>query len=154
MCLFRPLLFLIQLQWLASILAIRSILSLKYDARLYHLHAMPYPLRDLTPIPSLSRTQTEAAYLAIIDSAHYVLRIHSLRKSMGSGRLIPHHLLVEHHVQLATQSDDRLRSFLMPMNRHNRTGQQCAKRTLPSICLLYTSPSPRDRQKSRMPSSA
>ena len=26
--------------------------------------------------------------------------------------------------------------------------------TLPSICLLYTSPSPRDRQKSRMPSSA
>ena len=26
--------------------------------------------------------------------------------------------------------------------------------TNPSICLLYTSPSPRDRQKSRMPSSA
>ena len=26
--------------------------------------------------------------------------------------------------------------------------------TLLSICLLYTSPSPRDRQKSRMPSSA
>ena len=25
---------------------------------------------------------------------------------------------------------------------------------LPDICLLYTSPSPRDRQKSRMPSSA
>ena len=26
--------------------------------------------------------------------------------------------------------------------------------TFPRICLLYTSPSPRDRQKSRMPSSA
>ena len=26
--------------------------------------------------------------------------------------------------------------------------------TMASICLLYTSPSPRDRQKSRMPSSA
>ena len=25
---------------------------------------------------------------------------------------------------------------------------------VPSVCLLYTSPSPRDRQKSRMPSSA
>ena len=25
---------------------------------------------------------------------------------------------------------------------------------MPGICLLYTSPSPRDRQKSRMPSSA
>ena len=27
-------------------------------------------------------------------------------------------------------------------------------RVLPNSCLLYTSPSPRDRQKSRMPSSA
>ena len=27
-------------------------------------------------------------------------------------------------------------------------------RTLPHICLLYTSPSPRDRTRSRMPSSA
>ena len=25
---------------------------------------------------------------------------------------------------------------------------------IPTVCLLYTSPSPRDRQKSRMPSSA
>ena len=30
----------------------------------------------------------------------------------------------------------------------------CGKLTNVSICLLYTSPSPRDRQKSRMPSSA
>ena len=28
------------------------------------------------------------------------------------------------------------------------------ERTYPNTCLLYTSPSPRDRQKSRMPSSA
>ena len=28
------------------------------------------------------------------------------------------------------------------------------KWTIDSTCLLYTSPSPRDRQKSRMPSSA
>ena len=28
------------------------------------------------------------------------------------------------------------------------------KDKLPMLCLLYTSPSPRDRQKSRMPSSA
>ena len=32
---------------------------------------------------------------------------------------------------------------------HNRIGITASKR-----CLLYTSPSPRDRQKSRMPSSA
>ena len=30
----------------------------------------------------------------------------------------------------------------------------CSQRSHKSICLLYTSPSPRDRQKSRMPSSA
>ena len=30
----------------------------------------------------------------------------------------------------------------------------CGKTTLSRNCLLYTSPSPRDRQKSRMPSSA
>ena len=34
------------------------------------------------------------------------------------------------------------------MAKHNRDA------TVISICLLYTSPSPRDRQKSRMPSSA
>ena len=36
------------------------------------------------------------------------------------------------------------------------TNDADGKFTLPSIvaCLLYTSPSPRDRQKSRMPSSA
>ena len=33
-------------------------------------------------------------------------------------------------------------------------GLHCHYRTLSSTCLLYTSPSPRDRQKSRMPSSA
>ena len=34
------------------------------------------------------------------------------------------------------------------------TGEKCTLKTSSSICLLYTSPSPRDRQKSRMPSSA
>ena len=33
-------------------------------------------------------------------------------------------------------------------------GLGCDIRNKESICLLYTSPSPRDRQKSRMPSSA
>ena len=33
-------------------------------------------------------------------------------------------------------------------------GIACVATDLPGHCLLYTSPSPRDRQKSRMPSSA
>ena len=38
----------------------------------------------------------------------------------------------------------------------NRNSEECKwiKNQPPKICLLYTSPSPRDRQKSRMPSSA
>ena len=34
------------------------------------------------------------------------------------------------------------------------TATSCTGTTLTTACLLYTSPSPRDRQKSRMPSSA
>ena len=37
--------------------------------------------------------------------------------------------------------------------RHGRMGETWSKAGL-KTCLLYTSPSPRDRQKSRMPSSA
>ena len=35
-----------------------------------------------------------------------------------------------------------------------KAGDQTANQFLCHACLLYTSPSPRDRQKSRMPSSA
>ena len=41
--------------------------------------------------------------------------------------------------------------FLLMEKQHNR-GQDGAG--VSCVCLLYTSPSPRDRQKSRMPSSA
>eukprot|EP00828_Plagiopyla_frontata_P002595 TRINITY_DN10457_c0_g1_i3.p1 TRINITY_DN10457_c0_g1~~TRINITY_DN10457_c0_g1_i3.p1 ORF type:complete len:180 (-),score=37.01 TRINITY_DN10457_c0_g1_i3:63-602(-) len=37
---------------------------------------------------------------------------------------------------------------------HYRMGQEDKAKQLYQYCLLYTSPSPRDRQKSRMPSSA
>ena len=39
-------------------------------------------------------------------------------------------------------------------NQRNPTLENFIEIQLPEICLLYTSPSPRDRQKSRMPSSA
>ena len=34
------------------------------------------------------------------------------------------------------------------------TSEEEVEHRVPNTCLLYTSPSPRDRQKSRMPSSA
>ena len=41
---------------------------------------------------------------------------------------------------------------LLDIQEENRKGRLLD--SLNKICLLYTSPSPRDRQKSRMPSSA
>ena len=51
-------------------------------------------------------------------------------------------------------------AFISLKDRHKNEGVDLAKQliklgfTLCGTCLLYTSPSPRDRQKSRMPSSA
>ena len=36
----------------------------------------------------------------------------------------------------------------------SRTGRTVVRRSTPERCLLYTSPSPRDKRQSRMPSSA
>ena len=49
---------------------------------------------------------------------------------------------------LSSDLDDKTRATHLELARHE------LKYTLTKICLLYTSPSPRDRQKSRMPSSA
>ena len=46
----------------------------------------------------------------------------------------------------------RLASAHRKLNNHNRVLDVAARAK--DACLLYTSPSPRDRQKSRMPSSA
>ena len=39
-------------------------------------------------------------------------------------------------------------------NQHSKSSEVSKRKISPKDCLLYTSPSPRDRQKSRMPSSA
>ena len=45
-------------------------------------------------------------------------------------------------------------SHIAKMASHEDLGKAVTKPTDSNPCLLYTSPSPRDRQKSRMPSSA
>ena len=60
-----------------------------------------------------------------------------LPDSMAAGDVVKARLLVEHPMHTGYLQD--LQGRLIPRN---------------VICLLYTSPSPRDRQKSRMPSSA
>ena len=59
----------------------------------------------------------------------------------------------EHHWCGHEESEDRLQISLIDISRayfNARTKDEAPV----YVCLLYTSPSPRDRQKSRMPSSA
>ena len=49
---------------------------------------------------------------------------------------------------------DDLREAVTTLEETARTARRVLGGTHPFTCLLYTSPSPRDRQKSRMPSSA
>ena len=64
---------------------------------------------------------------------------------------------VEHFIFIDNNSDDGTTEYLISRDDVNielyaeRGSYRDAKF---GICLLYTSPSPRDRQKSRMPSSA
>ena len=53
-----------------------------------------------------------------------------------------------------TQFSDGTTTFSHSFTAGNGGDAQTPGVTLPYGCLLYTSPSPRDRQKSRMPSSA
>ena len=66
-----------------------------------------------------------------------------------------HHKVVQHGVRPRR----RFNQNTSPPNRSGKTGpfswaSGWGPCTYPRCCLLYTSPSPRDRQKSRMPSSA
>ena len=74
-------------------------------------------------------------------------------------------LAIEINAAKAIGSEDRLSRFISDIVPHTPPNRDPAVRPaalLPGViltdalwdCLLYTSPSPRDRQKSRMPSSA
>ena len=58
----------------------------------------------------------------------------------------------EAYATLIAQNVTLVRSILGGYLRDDNEVDEIAQRVF--ICLLYTSPSPRDRQKSRMPSSA
>ena len=68
------------------------------------------------------------------------------------------HILTSEGVRPITESDKRnIAKLCLSMSEKALRVLGFAMRTiteLPTDCLLYTSPSPRDRQKSRMPSSA
>ena len=67
--------------------------------------------------------------------------------------------LLELRMAKETQTDshvfmDQIRSWMLRLRTHLTAGGLDLVSVLEIICLLYTSPSPRDRTRSRMPSSA
>ena len=56
--------------------------------------------------------------------------------------------------QVKDREEEHMQSNLVLLTRTLDTFFLSKRAGLFSLCLLYTSPSPRDRQKSRMPSSA
>ena len=63
--------------------------------------------------------------------------------------------MLNHGVDGCTASVSAMKEMLKMLGKKPSSGYMQTKWDgAPSVCLLYTSPSPRDRQKSRMPSSA
>ena len=71
------------------------------------------------------------------------ISLETIEQQLGSGVV-----RVAHDCQRLRDLPERLR------NNNNNNNASSANATTFNSCLLYTSPSPRDRQKSRMPSSA
>ena len=102
----------------------------------------------LAPEESLRRSTTIAAWKITPDADGQLRRLPLIFRQADS--VIPSWLLVMYARALnadLTQSELQGRRLIL------RDAQGLPLQSIP-LCLLYTSPSPRDRQKSRMPSSA
>ena len=80
----------------------------------------------------------EQKAVAITDHGHMgsVPELYTISKKKGIKPIIGQEFYVSDNVEIKERNENRYHLVLL------------------AFCLLYTSPSPRDRQKSRMPSSA
>ena len=105
------------------------------------------------------------AQLAEADLRSAVLKGEFSQRLQNSGAVLPQSRLKleaivdrlkQHEIWVASQGKEGRRLNLSGCNLEgvDLSGRLLAAAKLDHTCLLYTSPSPRDRQKSRMPSSA
>ena len=89
------------------------------------------------------------------DGIHYVTAMltSQLNHFVNDGSL-QKYTVIRLKDYFANQVSGRKCVSAAPRARNLATSRTAMLAPLPPACLLYTSPSPRDRQKSRMPSSA
>ena len=101
----------------------------------------------LVLLPVLEARSASSAALVVLEPTGQLRRLLA-RVALAPGVAVPlAHLLVE-DVQVAHRVQDVMASDRLARDSGAR------RRLLALDCLLYTSPSPRDRTRSRMPSSA
>ena len=112
---------------------------------------MPF-LSELKAIQSSYDQIDEIQALADLDEQIPIggiedIQIHLIRGAKGE-------VLTGQELRQAGQTLSALRQLAWFLVRHQDDHPNIGALGAAIICLLYTSPSPRDRQKSRMPSSA
>ena len=135
---------------------------------------------DVVVLPTLDLIQTQNIEDHIIELENYGTRHHSrpsgiqaaidlntnlddivyseaienaLTITKNANDILPIKNLEDKKVAYVSLGDDSGTYFLKEMRKYDQVSHVKAK-TLDAICLLYTSPSPRDQRGSRMPSSA
>ena len=120
--------------------------------------AIPHVLqgRDVMGIAQTGTGKTAAFSLPIV---------HHLADNMMHGKAVPRVLVLTPTRELAAQIDDNVKAYSKlikartalifgGVSQHKQVAQLRKGVDILVACLLYTSPSPRDKRQSRMPSSA
>ena len=109
--------------------------------------------RIIDVFPAHQQSQVRAQLAFVLEG---VITQTLLPRRSGKGRVMAAEILVITPAIRSLIRDDKVHQIYSSMQSGKKHGMQTMNDALYQlyICLLYTSPSPRDRTRSRMPSSA
>ena len=121
------------------------------------LHLIEHGQIDKTTLDSCLKTKTRKHIDEILMSVNGTLSEH--QKAFLRILMTHYNSLKKHLTEIETSLEEDMPPFALQVEQLNSiygisTTASCAIIAEIGICLLYTSPSPRDRTRSRMPSSA
>ena len=112
------------------------------------------PPKQLTGFEDRMRSRFEWGLITDVQAPDLETRIAILRKKAQSERLLIPDDVLEYIATVVSSNIRELEGALIRVSAFASLNRSTLDMSLAQTCLLYTSPSPRDRQKSRMPSSA